>query len=344
MVLVTGGSGYIGTHTLIELHIAGYDFIVYDNLSNSNKNAIKRVEKIIDKKITFIEGDIRDKESLKTVFSRFKIDSVVHFAGLKAVGESVAFPLKYYENNVSGSINLLMVMNEFDCKKIIFSSSATVYGESTIVPIKESFEAGKTTNPYGRSKYIIEKILDDIVYSDIDFKVAILRYFNPVGAYKDGSIGENPNGIPNNLMPYISGVAVGKLDYLRVFGNNYNTIDGTGVRDYIHVMDLANAHVKALDYINSKEYNQQLMVFNIGTGRGYSVLELLKAYERANNISINYKIVDRRDGDIASCYADVSLAKKVLKWEATRDIEEMCGSSYNFQKLNPNGYEPNKEQ
>lgn len=339
MVLVTGGSGYIGTHTLIELFYGGYDFVVYDNLSNSHKEAIKRVEKIIGKEITFVKGDIRDKEALRAVFSNYHIDAVIHFAGLKAVGESVEFALKYYDNNVGGSINLLNVMSEFNCKKIIFSSSATVYGEPTTVPIKESFEVGKTTNPYGFSKYIIEKMLDDIAFSDKDFKVAILRYFNPVGAYEDGSIGENPNGIPNNLMPYIAGVAIGKLEYLRVFGNDYNTIDGTGVRDYIHVMDLANAHLKALDYINSKEYDQKIRVFNIATGRGYSVLELLKAYERVNGININYKIVARRDGDIAMCYADASLAKKVLKWEASRDVEDMCKSSYNFQKLNPNGYE-----
>ena len=338
LILVTGGAGYIGSHTLIELNEAGFDFVVYDNLCNSSKEAVKRVEKIIDKKIEFIQGDIRDKEKLREVFSKFNIDGVIHFAGLKAVGESVEKPLEYYDNNVCGSLKLLEVMKEFDVKKFVFSSSATVYGEAEKMPISEDSPTGNTTNPYGTSKYMVERILFDLAKSDKEFKIVILRYFNPVGAHESGLIGEDPNGIPNNLMPFISQVAVGKRDYLRVFGDDYPTKDGTGVRDYIHVMDLANAHVKAFDYINSA-YSNKNMVFNVGTGEGYSVLDMVKAFEKASGVKVPYKIVERREGDIATCYANPELAKKVLKWEAKRGINEMCASAWKWQSNNPNGYE-----
>ena len=340
-ILVTGGAGYIGSHTLIELAQAGYDFVVYDNLSNSSKEAKNRVSKIINKDIEFIEGDIRDKKKLKEVFESHDIDSVIHFAGLKAVGESVEKPLEYYDNNVVGTLKLLEVMRDVECKKIVFSSSATVYGDPHTTPITENFPVGATTNPYGTSKYMIERILKDLYISDSSFKIVILRYFNPVGAYESGEIGEDPNGIPNNLMPFISQVAVRKREYLSVFGNDYDTYDGTGVRDYIHVMDLANAHVKALDFLNnssSSTLNSPLIV-NIGTGQGYSVLDVVKAYEVASGVKIPYKIVARREGDIAKCYADSTLAKKVLNWEAKRDLNQMCKDAWNWQSKNPNGYE-----
>ncbi len=333
-VLVTGGAGYIGSHTLVELSDAGVDFIVLDNLSNSNLEAIKRVEQIIGKDIKFIKGDIRDKELLDEIFRAYDIDSVIHFAGLKAVGESVEQPIKYYDNNVAGTITLLKAMQEANCKTIVFSSSATVYGNPKTNPIKEDFEVGATTNPYGTSKYMIENILKDLKISDKEFKIAILRYFNPIGAHESGLIGEDPNDIPNNLMPYISQVAVGKLDYLRVFGNDYDTHDGTGVRDYIHVVDLANAHVKALQALNKNSF----IIVNLGTGKGYSVLDMVKSFEKVNNIKIPYKIVQRRAGDIATCYADPSLAKELLDWEAKRDLEQMCKDTWNWQSKNPNGY------
>jgi len=338
--LITGGAGYIGSHTLIELSDAGYDFVVYDNLSNSSKEAIKRVEKIINKKITFIKGDIRDKQKLKEVFESHDIDSVIHFAGLKAVGESVEKPLEYYDNNVVGTLKLLEVMRDVECKKIVFSSSATVYGDPDSTPITEDFPVGGTTNPYGTSKYMIERILKDLYTSDSSFKIVILRYFNPVGAYESGEIGEDPNGIPNNLMPFISQVAVGKREYLSVFGNDYDTHDGTGVRDYIHVMDLANAHVKALDFLNNFSFStlNSSLIVNIGTGQGYSVLDVVRAYETASGVKISYKIVDRREGDIAKCYADPTLAKKVLNWEAKRDLNQMCKDAWNWQSKNPDGY------
>ena len=338
-ILVTGGAGYIGSHTLIELNNARFDFIVLDNLSNSSLEAVNRVENIINKNITFIQGDIRDKNLLQKIFSENKIDSVIHFAGLKAVGESVANPLEYYENNVCGSNTLLEVMKEFNCKKFVFSSSATVYGEPKTMPVTEDMPTGNgITNPYGRSKYMIEEILKDLFISDNSFKIAILRYFNPVGAYENGTIGEDPNGIPNNLMPFISQVAVGKLDKLRVFGGDYPTIDGSGVRDYIHVVDLANAHVKALEYLNQNELNEPLIV-NLGTGKGYSVLEMIKAFEEVNGVKIPYEIVERRAGDIAEIYANPSKAKKLLNWKAKRDIKDMCKNSWNWQKNNPRGYE-----
>jgi len=338
LILVTGGAGYIGSHTLIELNKAGFDFVVYDNLSNSSKEAVKRVEKIINKKIEFIQGDIRDKEKLREVFSKFNIDGVIHFAGLKVVGESVEKPLEYYDNNVCGSLKLLEVMKEFNVKKFVFSSSANVYGNKARVPISENAPTGDTTNPYGTSKYMVERILFDLAKSDKDFKIVILRYFNPVGAHKSGLIGEDPGGIPTNLVPFISQVAVGKRDYLRVFGGDYPTKDGTGIRDFIHVMDLANAHVKALDYINSA-YSNKKMVFNVGTGEGYSVLDMVKAFEKASGVKVPYKIVERRESDIAISYANPELANKVLKWKAKRGINEMCASAWKWQSNNPNGYE-----
>ena len=337
-ILITGGAGYIGSHTLIELHKAGYDFIVYDNLSNSSKESLNRVSKIINQDIKFEEGDIRDKNSLEEVFKKYKIDSVIHFAGLKAVGESVEQPLKYYDNNVNGTLVLLEVMKQFNCKKLVFSSSATVYGDPLTTPIKENFPTGATTNPYGRTKYFIEEMLKDLHISDNSFQIVVLRYFNPVGAYETGTIGEDPNGIPNNLMPFISQTAVGKREYLSVFGGDYDTFDGTGVRDYIHVVDLAFGHVKAIDYLNSKNEINPLIV-NLGTGKGYSVLQMIKAFEEASGKKVPYKIVDRRAGDIASCFADPSYAKEVLNWEASRTIEDMCKDSWNWQKNNPNGYE-----
>jgi UDP-glucose 4-epimerase len=340
-ILITGGAGYIGSHTLVELAKENHDFIVYDNLSNSSHESIKRVEKIIGKSIIFINGDIRDTDKLKEVFSNHIIDSVIHFAGLKAVGESVLKPLEYYDNNVVGTLRLLEVMKEFGCKKIVFSSSATVYNEvdaSNYTPLTESNPTGQTTNPYGTSKYMIERILNDLYISDNSFKIAILRYFNPVGAHESGTIGEDPYGIPNNLMPFISQVAVGKREYLSVFGNDYDTHDGTGVRDYIHVVDLANAHLKAIDYLNLLTTNHQPLITNIGTGTGYSVLDVVKAFEKASGKKIPYKLVDRRVGDIAKCYANPSYAKEVLGWKASRDLEQMCVDSWRWQSNNPNGY------
>ena len=316
-ILITGGAGYIGSHTLLELSSANYDFIVYDNLSNASQESLKRVEKIIGKSVIFINGDIRDSEKLKEVFSSYTIDSVIHFAGLKAVGESVAKPLEYYDNNVVGTLRLLEVMKEFNCKKIVFSSSATVYGDPETTPILENFPVGGTTNPYGTSKYMIERILEDLQFSDNSFKIAILRYFNPVGAHESGTIGEDPNGVPNNLMPFIAHTAVGKREYLSVFGSDYDTHDGTGVRDYIHVVDLANAHVKAIDYLNAQETMSKPLITNLGTGTGYSVLDVVKAFEKASGKKVPYKLVDRRTGDISKCYANPSFAKELLGWEAT---------------------------
>ncbi len=342
-ILVTGGAGYIGSHTLIALSEAGYDFVVYDNLCNSSKESLKRVSKIINKDIAFQKGDIRDKKRLQEVFGKYDIDSVMHFAGLKSVGESVEQPLKYYDNNVNGTLVLLDVMQEFNCKKIVFSSSATVYGDPATTPIKENFPVGATTNPYGTSKYMIERILEDIVISNSSFQAVILRYFNPVGADSSGTIGEDPNGIPNNLIPFISQVAVGKREYLNIFGGDYDTKDGTGVRDYIHVVDLADAHVKALNYINSDEFNRKNSTFNIGTGVGYSVLDIVKAFEKVSNKKIPYKIIDRRVGDVATCFADSSLAKEFLGWRAIKTIEDICVDSWRWQTNNPDGYGENNE-
>ncbi len=349
LILVTGGAGYIATHTLVELKKANFDFVVYDNFSNSSKEALKRVKKITGEKIKFVKGDIRDKKALRKVFKKYSIDSVIHFAGLKAVGESVENPIKYYDNNVVGTIKLLEVMREFDCKKIVFSSSATVYGNPSSCPIDESFPVGGTTNPYGTSKYIIERILEDLYISDNSFKIAILRYFNPVGAHESGLIGENPNGIPNNLMPYISQVAVGKLKELSVFGSDYETKDGTGVRDYIHVVDLANAHVKAIEYLfgtgtlvhlNKKDETKVSfpIILNIGTGTGYSVLDMIKAFEKESRQKVPYKLVPRRAGDIAKCYSNPKKAKEILNWEAKQSLDDMCKSSWNWQNNNSKAY------
>ena len=340
-ILVTGGAGYIASHTLIALHEANYDFIIYDNLCNSSKNSLKAVEKIIGKTIDFVQGDIRDRQALQDLFSTYSIDSVIHFAGLKAVGESVSNPLSYYDNNVNGTLVLLDVMKQYGCKKIVFSSSATVYNEvsaSNYKALEENDPTGATTNPYGTSKYMIEQILNDLYTSDNTFKIAILRYFNPVGAHESGTIGEDPNGIPNNLMPFISQTAVGKREVLSVFGGDYDTHDGTGVRDYIHVVDLANAHVKAIDYLDSKQFNIKNSTFNIGTGMGYSVLDMVEAFKLASKVDIPYKIVPRRVGDIAKCYANPSLAKSILNWEAIKTIEDMCKDSWRWQSNNPNGY------
>jgi UDP-glucose 4-epimerase len=334
MVLVTGGAGYIGSHTLISLHEAGYEFVVFDNLCNSSKESLKRVEKIISHKINFEKGDIRDSNALDKVFTKYQIDSVIHFAGLKAVGESVLKPLEYYDNNVNGALVLLDVMQKHKCKKIVFSSSATVYGDPHTTPIKEDFPLS-ATNPYGRTKLFIEEIFRDVYLSDSDFKIVLLRYFNPVGAHISGTIGEDPNAIPNNLMPFIAQTAVGKRQHLSVFGGDYDTKDGTGVRDYIHVVDLAAGHVKALDKISNIK---DVLTVNLGTGNGYSVLEMIKSFEKASSKKVAYKIVERRAGDIAECFADPSYAKEMLGWEAHKTIDEMCEDGWKWQMNNPNGY------
>ena len=336
-ILVTGGAGYIGSHTCIELIAAGYTPIVLDNLCNSSTVSLDRVEKISGKKITFIEGDIRDAHILDEVFSRFDIYGVIHFAGLKAVGESVAKPFMYYDNNIAGSICLFDSMNRNNVKRIIFSSSATVYGDPQTVPIEENFPVS-ATNPYGRSKLHLEEILRDIYTSDQAWNIGLLRYFNPVGAHPSGQIGEDPNDIPNNLMPYISGVAVGRYEELSVFGDDYETPDGTGVRDYIHVVDLAKGHVKALQAFESDKV-ENLYTVNLGTGIGYSVLEMVNAFAEASNKKVAYKIVDRRPGDIACCYANPALAKELLGWEAEFGIQAMCDDTWRWQSNNPKGYE-----
>jgi len=333
-VLVTGGAGYIGSHTCIELLNAGHNVIVVDNLCNSNKEALNRVEEITGKSLTFYQSDIQDKTSLTDIFKANAIDSVIHFAGFKAVGESVEIPVEYYQNNVTGTITLLSVMNEFKVKNFVFSSSATVYGDPHTVPITEDFPLS-ATNPYGRSKLIIEEICGDIYVSDKSWNIALLRYFNPVGAHKSGSIGEDPNGIPNNLMPYISQVAVGKREKLSVYGNDYNTPDGTGVRDYIHVVDLARGHLNALEKLNT---NPGLVTYNLGTGKGYSVLEMVAAFEAASGNMIPYQIVARRAGDIATCYADTEFALQELDWQAEYGIKEMAEDTWRWQIANPEGY------
>ena len=333
-ILVTGGAGYIGSHTVVLLIEAGYEVVIFDNFINSSRESINRVEKLVNKKIELIEGDIRSKDDLQKVFDAHKIDSVIHFAGLKAVGESVEQPLRYYDNNVNGTVTLCEVMANNGCKNIIFSSSATVYGDPATTPILESFPTS-ATNPYGRSKLMIEEILRDLYVSDNEWSVVLLRYFNPVGAHVSGTIGEDPNGIPNNLMPFIAQVAVGKREYLSVFGDDYDTVDGTGVRDYIHVVDLADAHVKAVEKIS--EFSE-VMTINLGTGEGYSVLEMVKAFEKASGREVAYKIAPRRAGDIATCFADPSYAKEVLGWEAKRGVEEMCEDGWRWQSQNPDGY------
>ena len=335
-ILVTGGAGYIGSHTVVELQSAGYDVVVLDNLSNASEKSLERVEKITGKPVTFYKADILDRDALNEVFEKVSIDSCIHFAGLKAVGESVAKPWEYYENNIAGTLTLVDVMIKHGVKNIIFSSSATVYGDPAFVPITEECPKGQCTNPYGWTKSMLEQILTDIQKADPEWNVVLLRYFNPIGAHKSGLIGENPNGIPNNLMPYITQVAVGKLKELGVFGNDYDTPDGTGVRDYIHVVDLAKGHVKA---VKKLEDNSGLSIYNLGTGKGYSVLDIVKNFEAATGIKIPYSIKPRRAGDVATCYSDATKAKKELGWEAEYDIKDMCADSWNFQQKNPNGYE-----
>ena len=334
-ILVTGGAGYIGSHTVVELQNAGYEVVVIDNLSNSSDKSLERVEAITGKKVPFYKVDILDREGLNKVFEKEKIDSCIHFAGLKAVGESVQKPWEYYENNIAGTLTLVDVMRQHGVKNMIFSSSATIYGDPAQIPITEKCPKGQCTNPYGWTKSMLEQILADIQKADNEWNVILLRYFNPIGAHKSGTIGENPNGIPNNLMPYITQVAVGKLPQLGIFGNDYDTPDGTGVRDYIHVVDLANGHVKALKKIEEKA---GLKIYNLGTGQGYSVLDMVKNFEAATGVAIPYEIKERRPGDIATCYADAALAKEELGWEAQYGIKEMCEDSWRWQSNNPNGY------
>jgi len=331
---VTGGAGYIGSHTVVLLIEAGHEVIVFDNFSNASNESIKRVERIVGQSIELIEGDIRNRDDLKAVFEHHQIDAVIHFAGLKAVGESVELPLKYYDNNVHGTLVLCEVMAEYGCKSIIFSSSATVYGDPHTTPIKEDFPVS-ATNPYGRSKLMVEEILRDLYVADPTWKIVLLRYFNPVGTHISGTIGEDPNGIPNNLMPFIAQTAVGKRECLSVFGGDYDTKDGTGVRDYIHVVDLSEGHLKALERL---EDFSEVMTINLGTGNGYSVLEMVHAFEKASGQKVPYKIVERRAGDIATCFAEPAYAKEILGWEAKKGIDEMCEDTWRWQSKNPSGY------
>ena len=333
-ILVTGGAGYIASHTNLELLNAGYEVVVVDNLSNSCMESISRVEKLTGKNIKFYENDILDKDALENVFCNEQIEAVIHFAGLKAVGESCMMPLKYFKNNIAGTVNLLEVMDKYNVKNLVFSSSATVYGDPETVPVTEEFSTS-ATNPYGRTKLMIEEILKDLYAADKEWNIAILRYFNPIGAHESGEIGEDPNGIPNNLVPYIAKVAMGILERVNVFGNDYDTPDGTGIRDYIHVVDLALGHIKAIEKLTDKP---GLVIYNLGTGRGYSVLEIIQNYEKACNKKLPYVITDRRPGDIATSYADPSKAERELGWKARKGIEQMCRDSYNWQSKNPNGY------
>ncbi|MBE5958882.1 MAG: UDP-glucose 4-epimerase GalE [Lachnospiraceae bacterium] len=335
-ILVTGGAGYIGSHTCVELLNAGYDVVVIDNLSNSSEKSLERVKKLTGKEIKFYKGDILDRDILNEIMTKEDIDACIHFAGLKAVGESVAKPWEYYNNNINGTLTLVDVMRQHGCKNIIFSSSATVYGDPAQIPITEECPKGQCTNPYGWTKSMLEQILMDMQKADPEWNVILLRYFNPIGAHASGIIGENPNGIPNNLMPYITQVAVGKLEQLGVFGDDYDTPDGTGVRDYIHVVDLADGHVKAVKKI---EENVGLKIYNLGTGHGYSVLDIVKNFESANGITIPYEIKERRPGDIATCYCDPSKAEKEMGWKAKFEINDMCRDAWNWQKNNPNGYD-----
>ena len=334
-ILVTGGTGYIGSHTAVELLNSGYEIVIIDNFSNSKSDVLDKIKLITNKDFKFYEGDVCNKDLLRKIFSENKIDAVIHFAGYKAVGESVKKPIMYYRNNIDSTLSLIEVMNEFNCKKIVFSSSATVYGNPTTLPIKEDFPLS-TTNPYGSTKLMIENILRDLYISDNDWSIALLRYFNPIGAHVSGLIGENPKGIPNNLMPYIVKVANKELNELSIFGNDYDTPDGTGVRDYIHVVDLAKGHVKALKKI---EENPGLAIYNLGTGKGYSVLDIVKNFEAATGVKIPYVIKPRRPGDIATCYSDASKAERELGWKAENDIKEMCADSWRWQSNNPNGYD-----
>ncbi len=333
-VLVTGGAGYIGSHTCVELLTAGYDVVVADNLSNSKEEALQRVQEISGKPLKFYRVDLLDKPALEEIFIKESIEAVVHFAGLKAVGESVSIPLRYYHNNITGTLILCELMQKYEVKNLVFSSSATVYGDPHAVPITEEFPLS-ATNPYGRTKLMIEEILRDLYTADKTWNVAILRYFNPIGAHMSGRIGEDPNGIPNNLVPYITQVAVGKLKALGVFGNDYDTVDGTGVRDYIHVVDLALGHLKALEKLQSKP---GVATYNLGTGKGYSVLEMVKAFSKVIGRDIPYNVVARRPGDIAMCYADATRAKEEMGWTAIRGLEEMCSDSWRWQQNNPQGY------
>ena len=338
-ILVTGGAGYIGSHTCLELLNQGHEVVVFDNLSNSSEESLNRVKTLTGKDLTFYKADMLDREAMERIFSQEKIDAVIHFAGLKAVGESVAKPLEYYYNNITGTLILCDVMRKHGVKKIIFSSSATVYGDPAFIPITEECPKGQCTNPYGWTKSMLEQILTDIQKADPEWSVILLRYFNPVGAHESGMIGEDPEGIPNNLTPYITQVAVGKLKEVGVFGNDYDTPDGTGVRDYIHVMDLADGHVKALKKFEDKP---DVYVYNLGTGHGYSVLDMIHAFSKAVGKGIPYVIKPRRPRDIATCYADPSKAKKELGWEAKRGIDEMCADGWKWQSMNPNGYRGTK--
>ncbi len=335
-ILVTGGAGFIGSHTCVELLEAGYEVVVVDNLYNASRKSMDRVEQITGKKPTFYEADILDREALNQIFEKEKIDSVIHFAGLKAVGESVAKPIEYYYNNIAGTLVLCDVMRKHNVKNIVFSSSATVYGDPAFIPITEECPKGKITNPYGQTKGMLEQVLEDIHVSDPQWNVILLRYFNPIGAHKSGLIGEDPKGIPNNLVPYVAQVAIGKLECLGVFGDDYDTPDGTGVRDYIHVVDLAKGHVAAIKKLEEKK---GVLIYNLGTGKGYSVLDVVHAFEKACKKEIPYVVKPRRPGDIAACYADPAKAKAELGWEAENGIEEMCADSWRWQSMNPNGYE-----
>ena len=334
-VLVTGGAGYIGSHTCVELLDRGYGVVVIDNLCNSNPKSLDRVRELTGKDLKFYPGDVRDEALLRKIFAENDIGCVIHFAGLKAVGESVAMPWMYYDNNLNSTLVLTKVMGEVGMKNIIFSSSATVYTADNEMPLRENSRTGNCTNPYGWTKYMTEQILSGMAHADGEWSVALLRYFNPIGAHKSGRIGEDPRGIPNNLMPYITQVAVGRRDHLSVFGNDYDTHDGTGVRDYIHVVDLAKGHVAAVEYVTG---NKGCEVFNLGTGTGYSVLDMVKAFEEANGVAVPYQIVDRRPGDIATCYADPAKSAAVLHWTAEKTLTDMCRDSWRWQSQNPQGY------
>lgn len=335
-ILVSGGTGFIGSHTCVELIEAGYDIVVFDNLSNSKLESLNRVEQICGVRPRFYEADMLDREALENIFAQESIDAVIHFAGYKAVGESVAKPWEYYHNNISGTLTLLDVMRNHGCKTIVFSSSATVYGDPAFVPITEDCPLGTPTNPYGKTKSMLEQILSDMCVSDPEWNVSLLRYFNPIGAHKSGLIGEDPNGIPNNLMPYITQVALGKLEKLGIFGNDYDTPDGTGVRDYIHVVDLAKGHVATL---KATEGDTGVHIWNLGTGQGYSVLEVVHAFEKANDLTLPYEFLPRREGDVAQCYSSAEKAKRELGWVAELGLEDMCRDSWNWQKNNPHGFE-----
>ncbi len=335
-ILVTGGAGFIGSHTCVELLEAGYDVVIMDNLYNASPKAVERIEKITGRNVTFVNADMTDREAMNELFDREAIDAVIHFAGYKAVGESVRKPIEYYTNNINGTLVLTDVMRAHNVKKIIFSSSATVYGDPAFVPITEECPKGTCTNPYGWTKWMLEQILSDIHTADPEWQVILLRYFNPIGAHKSGLLGEDPKGIPNNLLPYVAQVAIGKLDKLGVFGDDYDTPDGTGVRDYIHVVDLAKGHVKAVERLAE---GSGVEVYNLGTGHGYSVLQVVKAFEKACGHEVPYEIKPRRAGDIATCYCDPAKAKELLGWEAEYGIEEMCADSWRWQSMNPNGFE-----